>query len=497
MNAKGLVLFASTLFLTYSGAGAGARSAWAQKKKVVLEQFSGPSSDRFRQLVQASLGKQDVEIISDKKVANAEADLGLIAVSDAYSAAAKQLGNGAFVGGSISGAKKPKAKLVVKGADGGAIGEESWTADNSQKLMAAIGENLDAKLGALLGGAGAGAVATTKDPPAEKAAAKSEKGPEKKKAAADDDEWQASDKKKASADSGDKKASDEGDKAEAQAEVRAESSDDGGDDTAGPRGMNLALAVGVKFLGRHFVYHDNLAGGQQDYKLPQTLMPYVPTPNLTIEFFPIKWVGAQLGGEYSVGLISKDKAGDLYKTVAYAFQIGVRGDVPVGPVALEPYVGYGVRVFRIDPLKDDPTPPQVAGVDYRHLRLGGGVRLPVMNGNLQLIAGGLYLHILSAGQITGRPSDEADSTDKSFFFYPKKTMGGEGFAGAIIRLPFVKGLDARITLDLRRIVYTFDYGDDLAAARMRAQSGKEPRVAGGATDQYIGLNVAAGYNLGL
>jgi hypothetical protein len=32
---------------------------------------------------------------------------------------------------------------------------------------------------------------------------------------------------------------------------------------------------------------------------------------------------------------------------------------------------------------------------------------------------------------------------------------------------------------------------------MRAQSGKEPRVAGGATDQYIGLNVAAGYNLGL
>lgn len=491
MKVKGHFLFASTFVLAFLASSVGSRGAWAQKKTVVLEQFSGPSSDRFRQMVQASLGKQGVELIPDKKVASVEADLGLIAVSDGYPAAAKALGNSVFVGGSIASAKRQKAKLVLKGPDGSPLGDQSWGAPTSDKLLAAIGEDLDSKLGALLNG-GSGGGAATAVASTEAKAEKPEK-PEKKKAKADEDEWQGGGKKKAPSES---QPADGAEASDAQAEVKAEASDDGATGAMGPTGMRLAFVAGVKFMGRHLVYHDKIVGGQQDYRLPSTLVPYVPTPNLTVEFFPIKWVGAQVGGEYSVGLISKDVNNDRYKTVAYAFQAGLKGDVPVGPAALEPYVGYGVRVFRVDPLDKDPNPPQVAGVNYRHLRLGGGVRLPVMNGSLQLLAGGHYLHILSSGQITGRHDDGAPFDRNTDYFFPKRTLGGEGFAGAIVRLPFLNGLDARITFDFRRIVYAFDLGD-IDAARMRAQAGQEPRVAGGATDQYIGLNVAAGYNLGL
>jgi hypothetical protein len=471
--------------------GAATPAAAAEKKKVVVEQFNGPSADRFRQMVQSAVGKiNDVEVIPDKRVASVEADLGLISVADSYPAVAKQLGNAAFIGGSISQAKRPKAKLVVKGPDGSPLGDESWTADNTNKLLSAIGANLGTQLDAILnktkgaggGGGGAPEIRESRKPEPLAAALPAEKPAPKKKTKAEEDEWQAGGARKKD-DTAVASAS-EPDRAEARAEASVEAEPAAEDAPSGPSEKRLALVLGVRFMGRHLVYNDNIWGGQQDYKLPKTLMPYVPTPNLTVEFFPIKWVGLSVAGEYSIGLISKDGEGNLYKTVAYALMLGARGDIALGPAALEPFVGYGQRVFKIAPLEDDPMPPQVAGVDYRHAKLGSAATVKVSS-SLALTAGAYYLLILSSGQITKAPAKDEKFDKAEHYFYAKSTTGGEAFAGAILALPFLKNLDARLTIDFRRIVFAFD-----------VEKG-DPRVAGGATDQYLGLNLAVGYNLGL
>ena len=51
------------------------------------------------------MAKQGIEVVTDKKRAATEADLGLLQVSDNYAAVAKELGVGAFIDGTVTGSK--------------------------------------------------------------------------------------------------------------------------------------------------------------------------------------------------------------------------------------------------------------------------------------------------------------------------------------------------------------------------------------------------------
>ena len=55
----------------------------------------------------------------------------------------------------------------------------------------------------------------------------------------------------------------------------------------------------------------------------------------------------------------------------------------------------------------------------------------------------------------------------------------------VFPLTFYKGLEARVGADFRQVVFKF------------TPTTADARIAGGATDRYIGLNLGLGYNLGI
>ena len=62
-------------------------------------------------------------MVAVKKVAMVEADLGLIRASDNYTAVARELKVNAFVGGTVMPGRRPRARIVVRSADGGVVGQ--------------------------------------------------------------------------------------------------------------------------------------------------------------------------------------------------------------------------------------------------------------------------------------------------------------------------------------------------------------------------------------
>ncbi len=447
-------------------------TAWAQKgRRVVIEPFAGPSADRFQKMVAGALAKQSgFEMVPDKRVSSVEADLGLIQIADAYPAVAKELKATAFVGGRIDVAKNKKAKgrLVVRDAEGAVAGDESWSAATLAKLMSALEHDVPGKLAELLdrvkGGSGGGG---------KTAAAKADSAPAAERApvaAKDDDEF-APKKKNKKADDEAPAAADAPASAEtAEATVHGSPSEGAGE--GGFAGHGIDLAVGSHVYSRNFTYSDPGLGTQQNYKLPM-----VPAPNLAVEFYATPAVALIGSFEYSVALFSKDKVGSIYKTKSMAYSVGLKGQHELSGILLNGSLAYGSHNFEVVPdiADTDLTRPQVAGVTYGHVRAGAGARIPTSN-SFALIAGLGYLHVLSAGEIM---SD-------AFFPYAK-AKGGDGFVGVAIALPWMKGLEGRATLDVRRYVF------DMHSTKDDLKPKGNGRVAGGATDQYIGLNLAFAY----
>jgi len=162
----------------------------------------------------------------------------------------------------------------------------------------------------------------------------------------------------------------------------------------------------------------------------------------------------------------------VFKTNAFSWLVGAKTRFAAGSFQIEPAIAYGSHVFKIEADDEEQADEvQVAPVDYRHVRVGGGVRLP-LSGGAAFTAGGHYLHILSAGEIL----DEEK-------YFDGAAVGGEAFAAYSTPLGFAKGFDLRLGLDLRRIVFAF------------SPAVEDARIAGGAIDQYIGLNIGVGYNM--
>ena len=187
-------------------------------------------------------------------------------------------------------------------------------------------------------------------------------------------------------------------------------------------GTGLNVAFVLRMFSRNFAYNESIRGGQQGYQAPEKRfnnLPLVPAPGLALEYFPAKFAG--VFGSFNYGIAgSKDQGGSVYKTSVYSWMIGGKGRIGLGSMDIEPSVGYGSNVFKVDDFATGANGIQVAAVDYRHIRAGGGVSLPVSFGRFQ--AGGHYLHILSAGDIL---------SDK---YFQGNAVGGEVFAGAIIPL---------------------------------------------------------------
>jgi hypothetical protein len=436
-------LFASALVLSV-----GMRAAQADKpKKVVIEQFSGSGADQFKKLVAGAVAKQGIEVVSDKKRAATEADLGLLQVSDNYPAVAKELGVGAFIDGTVTGSKHLTARLKVKGADGSALGSASWTGANLKKLLNSIDDTVAKKVAGILNGGGAKEEAPVAEAPAkEEAVAEEAPKPKKKKAAAPAEE--------------EKPAKSE------EATVSASASKDD-EEPSGPAApfTRFDLAAGAHVYGRNFSYNDSRVGGQQAYKLPA-----VPAPTISADVYITKNIGLSGSFEYSMALISEDKDGFRYATSSMGWSVGAKYRLFLGATELTPGLAYSGYGFKITPESTDKKPPQVAAVAYKQVKIGSGIRIPVSD-KFALVGGGNYLFLVDVGEL------------KDTYFPYMTGRGGEGFAGIAFALPWAAGLEGRLSADFRR--YVFSMNSD----KKDHETGGSGRIAGGAVDQYVGANI--------
>jgi hypothetical protein len=458
-------LVASALLLTL----APSKEAWAQRRqKVIVEKFSGPGAPKFRTLLLNVLKKQRVEVIAVEKVTTTEADLGLLQVSDNYEAVAKELKLAAFFGGTVSGkGRNVVARLRGTGSDGKSLGQASWSGKSLPKLFASVAATLPAKVSGMLAGAKApsgGGAAAGGEP-----VAASESRKERSVAAAEPEEEapapRASRRRTADADEDEAPVRKRSARArDADEDEAVSTSDDELEEAPRVGRQKLDVAFGAHVYRRDFTYNQNRIGGQQAYKLPA-----VPAPALSVDYFFLPNVGVTAGGEYSIALVSQDGDGNRYKTSSLGYFVGAKGRYFLsGGTELQGGVAYAVNNFKILPAEGVTNPPQVAGVAYQQVRVGVAARIP-LNKTTAIIGGANYLHLLNMGAI------------KDDYFPNTTGRGGEGSAGVAFGLGWVKGLEGRITLDLRRYVFTMNPGL------------MDARIAGGATDQYIGANLGVGY----
>jgi hypothetical protein len=477
------VAFALSLFALVGIEGV----ASAQKKAVVIEMFKGPNAPRVRAVVAKALTRSGLTVVSDKRLAAIEADLGLVRVAENYPAIARETKAIGFVAGIVTGGRRPKARVVVRNAEGKIIGGQGWQATGFGKLLLAVNGTAGPKIAGILSGGGGAArpavAAAPKAEPAEDILAAADRKAAAAEEAAPAAEEEAPRKKRGKADEEEEPAAEGDEKGDAEAEVAAEADDE---EVAPKRkaaaGTGLNIAFVLRMFSRNFAYNDNKRGLQQGYQAPEEKfnnLPIVPAPGLALEYFPATFIGGFASFNYAIiGSKDKPQAGaqaSTYTTKAYSWMIGAKGRVPISTIQLEPSIGYGSHVFKVDNFAKDPTRIQVAGVDYRHIRAGGGLRLPFGTGS-SFTAGGYYLHILDAGEIL----DEQK-------YFKGAALGGELFAGVTLPLSFVKGVDLTAGLDFRRITFAF-------TPNLTPASG---RIAGGAVDQYVGLNLGLGYNLGI
>jgi len=479
----GMALALSALF---------ASEAMAQRKAVVVEQFRGPRAAKIRSAVQVLLGRQGVTVIPDKNVAMTEARLGLAAVSQGYTVSARQLGATAFIGATMVGSQ---INMTVRRDDGVIVGRLSFplgALPNAGPRMASLaGSRRPSKAVMSLGGGGGGRSV----PPPRRPARGGQGGDVM--ALVDEGAGENSfDALEAElAEEQPRRRRRRGALAEAddfpplEGDADAELSEDFGDDeeltgmedddadgarlAGAPAGGDFRIGFVLRTFSRNFAYNQSVKGEQQGYRAPEQKfnnLPLVPAPGVELEYFPAAFLG--VFGSYSQAIAgSKDEDGTVFKTNAFSWLVGAKSSFAAGSFLIEPSVAYGSHVFKIEAPEEEQDEVHVAPVDYRHVRVGGGIRMPLAGG-AALTAGGHYLHILSAGDIL----DE----DK---YFDGAAVGGEAFAAYSTPLGFAKGFDLRLGLDLRRIAFAFspEVGDE--------------RIAGGAIDQYIGFNVGIGYNM--
>lgn len=444
----------------------------AADPKVVVEQFSGSDAQGYRDAVKKALGKLKVDVVSDKKLAATEADLGLMQASDAYPAVAKQLGATNFISGSAKG-RKPTFTLVVKDDSGKKVGQKTFRGKNARQLQGVLNAQLPGVLGDLLGSSGssAAAAAPTPEEPApppreEKRAEREEKRAEREEKRAERQAAQAERKaeraKPAKDDDEDEQAEKDEDK-DADKDDIAQAAAAGGGGAAGWTGLDASL--GAFIYAREFKYSERRLGDQQEYKTA----PVAPAIAASLEYFFLPYIGLAAGGDYTVGLSSaKDKA--TFATTAMSFFGGPKGKVDFGPFSVSLLAAYAKQTFKLErsvEVNGNEVRANVPDADYSMVRAVLGAQMDL--GVVAVFGSFGYDHVLDMG------------TFKDAF--PNATAAAtEGSLGLRVPLPFVlRGLDVRAAFFARSF-----------GIAMNSEPGDE-NVAGGATDRYMGGLLSVGY----
>jgi hypothetical protein len=241
----------------------------------------------------------------------------------------------------------------------------------------------------------------------------------------------------------------------------------------------FALEIGTDILNRQLAYADATTNNVRQYDLAA-----FPLPTLKLEFYPLAFArtdilsGLGLEGSFGIAPFLKSRRQtatdtlEVYPTTAMKLDVGLRWRIvvsPTFPLAITPYVGFRLQSFSVGTLDNgDGTTTRLDGlpnIAFVGMKLGVALEVPVVNNLLYLVGRFGILPIFSSGEIIS-----------ANFFLAGSTFGFEANAGLAVQP--LKFLQIRATFEYTQYGLTFQTQDG------------EPYVAAGATDRYLGGNLA-------
>ncbi len=258
---------------------------------------------------------------------------------------------------------------------------------------------------------------------------------------------------------------------DADEEEEEEDGDDASGSESGPtrttRATFLSLTAGMEMGGRSFHYTDPITDNLRPYQLFGA-----PSVALAAELYPLSRstmpVLRDLGitGSYALAfaLSSKLEGTETVDTSWSRLQAGVRLRVRTGGPGFGLSLGFGFVKFGFSGAESAPI-DELPDVDYSFLRAGLDARMPIARA-IVVIASAGYMGVLSSGALDDR--------------FPRSSAGGADLAlGASWRAlgPVAISLTASYT----RFFFT-----------MNPEPG-DPYVAGGALDEFLGIQLGASY----
>jgi len=452
------------------------------RKNIAVGRIDGPHSSKIRlQLMQALRSSQSFT------VTDAE-DLKTSAGKPAIAKMAASLSVDAVVLGKIS--TSMSLTLSVYRADGRLVDQIKVKGGSATKLQSAIDDEFDSTIapplahasGARLSGrssaAAGGPVEEEDEEPTAKEAPKPAPAPEE------------------SAEPTPEKAESEEPAAAKNEEPPADATD--APEPAQPSAKQgrtpFEFTAGVRGYSRHWAYTD--LRGVRDPTYPRTLGRYrlgaapallasgVLYPGAFFSANPVAsniglMGGAELGIATSTDYQRIRPDGSMLvtelKTQYQAWDIGLRGRIPIGPAELDLFVEYGSQSFV---LRGDEggsgLGPVVPDVQYRYVRPGGEARVRL--GKLSL-----------AGHLAPRFLLTLHNVDLDTVWFPGAKGHGLDF-GLSVGYGLTSFLDVIGGVDF--VGYGFDFNG------MPVDPTRAPILAGGATDYYESLFLALRVSLG-
>ena len=218
----------------------------------------------------------------------------------------------------------------------------------------------------------------------------------------------------------------------------------------------LDIAAGAALFTRNFSYNDDLYQTLQGYSLGAAVAPAVE-----LTWSPLFGGRGYFTGHIamSVGLQSKDQAGNSFPTQALAWGAGLGYRFLIGEKS---HVGLEARFerqgFTISGTASNPK-PDIPDVGYSALAAGVDLRFSLF-GPVSLLGGAAYRKLFAVGEIG------------SAAWFPRQSgMGVDAHVGIGVELG--RSFEIRILGTLQRYGFSFN-----------PEPG-DPKVAGGATDTYL------------
>jgi hypothetical protein len=391
---------------------------------------------------------------------------------------AKVLEVDAVVTGTVS--KKADLSLSIYASDGTLIDEVKVKGGSFAKLETALAANFDETLA---------------EPLAEASGAEA---PQKKAAASDEEESDDAEAEVSAAEI-------PPDEPPLEPSEDEKPADDAGDGESKAGLAPFELMVGIRGYNRKFDYSGNV-GAREPGRLPiRTLVPYqldfAPALIFSGRMYPLAFfrddVWSHLGimGSFELGIATKtevrgDTGIDPLKTSFDAWDVGLRGRLPLGALELGIFGVYGSQSFVL--VGDEggtALQPLVPDVKYQFLRFGLDARIQVST-------------LRFGAHIAPRVLTSLEQIDLATVWFPGATGRGLdfGFEAGWNFLPFL-GLVAGFDY----VRYGFDFNAAPPGTVSAPNGGVTPSeqdplltpmLAGGATDTYTSGRIGFVFTLG-